>query len=117
MMDDKISQVLGISPESVSALFALILTAVVIYLIKGIAKNWAEKLKFEKSTFLSIGDYVDIPTSVGSDPGVILGYDLRTIQVKCESGIRYIPIDQFSATAWKVLGKKPEFLKDKDPPF
>ena len=109
----EIAEMFNITPGSISAIIAIIISGVCALLLAAIIKNRTEKYLFEKHSSLSVGDYVDIPTSIGSDPGEIVGYDSVSIIVQCETGKRFLPMNQFSQTAWKVLDDKPEWMKKK----
>jgi len=109
-MESAISNMLNITPESLTTLIVLFIVGVLLYLTRGVQKNFAEKLKFKQSAHIGVGTYVAIPTAIGSDPGVVEGFTSSTIIVKCKHGNRYIPMAQFSEREWMVLEEKPEFL-------
>ncbi|ETR73969.1 MAG: hypothetical protein OMM_06618 [Candidatus Magnetoglobus multicellularis str. Araruama] len=106
-----IATMFNITPGNISALIAFIISGILAIILANKVRNRAERYLFEKHPMISVGDYVDIPTSIGSDPGEIVGYDNVSIIVQCETGKRCLPINQFSQTAWKVLDDKPEWMK------
>jgi len=109
-METAISNMLNITPESLTAIVVLFVVGVLLYLTRGVQKNFAEKLKFKQSAHIGVGTYVAIPTAIGSDPGRVEGFTSDQIIVRCKAGRRYIPIAQFSEREWMVLDEKPSFL-------
>jgi hypothetical protein len=109
-MEEAITNMLNITPESLTTIVVLFVVGVLLYLTRGMQKNFAEKLKFKQSAHIGVGSYVAIPTAIGSDPGVVEGFTSDQIIVQCATGKRYIPISQFSEREWMVLNEKPAFL-------